>query len=1049
VGQKGIKPFRLPPAFSQEETGEGMDESVLQQKQCYLPRLIVVTLLFSLMLGMAAGNHSYAQSGEASSARITLQAPAQVRLGEVITLRLRLHGDLQVAGFEAQLLYAQGVAEFAAFSPPPAPEGYANGQLIVPQMGVGSAVGYFTCSTGPCRSRQQSQPTVEAENFGVVEVLPLAAGTLEIRLAHVQVVDSSGRPLAITVAQPSVVVQVGEGGELHSAPVPEPVSASDQVANIHSADITMDGAVTHGDVMEVAMAWQSVREAGEPCSALEASADINGDGCVTVADVQAAAGQGTAAGNGEIAQAAAGTTYTVDSTLDEHDSDLDDGLCQSASNVCTLRAAIQQANVNPGSDLILFALPGSDVHTIQLSQRLPALSDLTGGTTIDGYSLAGAAPNTDQLVSNAQIRIQIRGNGYDAFDGLPITSAGNVVTGLSFFNLKRSLWIYGSGASENVIIGNFIGTDAAGTFAAEAESDLDAHGVHVEKGASANRIGGVTPAERNVVSGNARHGIGVWHFGTNENLVIGNLVGLSPDGLHRVANGQQGVDINFGASFNIVGGSQPGERNVISGNGENGAEITHTEQTKENVIEGNFFGTDVTGESAPAYAANGGVGISLHDRIMNNLVVGNVIGNNEDGGILIDSWGNCCTANNRIENNRIGVTPGGQPIGNGVFGIHIAAPSSQIGPGNVVAYNATGIRVDGEGNDGNTITQNSIYSNAGLGIDLAPLGAVNNNDANDDDAGPNQQLNFPELTVVSPTFAGGTACGGCVVEIFIADESVENFGEGKTFVGSGTAADDGTFTVELENVKYGDFLTATATDANGSTSEFSRNAPVVNPSNQLPVAVDDAATTKSGIAVQIDVLDNDSDPDGDSLMVEAVGAAANGSLTTNGTAVVYTPTVDFVGTDSFTYTVSDGNGGNGVASVAVAVEDDTSGTGSPGVGIHPGEVTLDAGGPPATYTVVLESKPSAVVTVTMTTAAPLVVMPQGLVFTPDNWETPQVVTVSAANEEGASSAEVGEILHNVHSADSLYDGLEAPAIGVNLNFVIDQTPEIFLPSIQR
>jgi hypothetical protein len=338
-----------------------------------------------------------------------------------------------------------------------------------------------------------------------------------------------------------------------------------------------------------------------------------------------------------------------------------------------------------------------------------------------------------------------------------------------------------------------------------------------------NRIGGLSPAERNVVSGNARHGIGFWHLGTDENLVINNLIGLSPDGLHRIPNRQQGVDINFGASFNTVGGVEAGERNVISGNGVNGAEISHGEETTENVIIGNFIGTDVSGESAPAYASNGGVGISLHDRIMNNLVTHNVIGNNRSGGILIDSWGNCCTSNNRIENNWIGMTPGGKNIGNGVYGIHLRAPRSHVGPGNVIAYNAVGIRIDGETNTGNLITQNFIFDNDGLGIDLAPFGEINLNDEGDADAGANEGLNFPELLSASPSEVRGSACGGCRVEIFIADDATSQYGEGETLVGAGVAGEDGTFTINVENVAISDTLTATAIDINGNTSEFSAN----------------------------------------------------------------------------------------------------------------------------------------------------------------------------------------------------------------------------------
>src|SRR5690606_29658006 len=128
------------------------------------------------------------------------------------------------------------------------------------------------------------------------------------------------------------------------------------------------------------------------------------------------------------------------------------------------------------------------------------------------------------------------------------------------------------------------------------------------------------------------------------------------------------------------------------------------------------------------------------------------------------------------------------------------------------------------------------------------------------------------------------------------------YGEGMTFVGSEIADDAGFFTVTVEGVNFGDYLTSTATDIQGSTSEFSRNILVSNPQNSPPVANDDTASTTKGNAVQIDVLHNDTDAEDDKLTVVGVSAAENGAVETDGVFVTYTPTVDFVGTDSFTYT---------------------------------------------------------------------------------------------------------------------------------------------------
>ena len=118
----------------------------------------------------------------------------------------------------------------------------------------------------------------------------------------------------------------------------------------------------------------------------------------------------------------------------------------------------------------------------------------------------------------------------------------------------------------------------------------------------------------------------------------------------------------------------------------------------------------------------------------------------------------------------------------------------------------------------------------------------------------------------------------------------------------------------------------TVMDTDGATRTATVSV-TVTPVNDLPMAFDDAASTYEDVPVEIDVLANDSDADGDLLSILATGAAANGtaSIDTHGTAdtsddtVVYTPDSGFTGSDSFTYTVSDGNGGTDTATVTVSV----------------------------------------------------------------------------------------------------------------------------------
>jgi hypothetical protein len=100
---------------------------------------------------------------------------------------------------------------------------------------------------------------------------------------------------------------------------------------------------------------------------------------------------------------------------------------------------------------------------------------------------------------------------------------------------------------------------------------------------------------------------------------------------------------------------------------------------------------------------------------------------------------------------------------------------------------------------------------------------------------------------------------------------------------------------------------------------------IVTAANQTPVAEDDTASTVQDTPVDIAVLDNDSDPDGDTLTVVDVGIASDGTATTDGSQVTYTPTAAFTGTATFTYTISDGDlTDSATVTVIVGEEDDTT-----------------------------------------------------------------------------------------------------------------------------
>jgi CSLREA domain-containing protein len=334
-------------------------------------------------------------------------------------------------------------------------------------------------------------------------------------------------------------------------------------------------------------------------------------------------------------------TYVVN-TAD----DASDFVCDNTH--CSLREAMFAANSNPYSNTIAFDIPGCDgICTIRPNGPLPALTD--AATIIDG---------TTQTVNRGDSNptgpeIEIDGTKAGVAAALRIESANNILKGLVINGfISQGILISGSGAFGNIVAGNYIGTDAAGTL----DLGNGREGVQIAGGAHDNTIGGTTPNERNVISGNDLSGVEISE--AHSNIIVGNYIGTDASGMVALANHRFGVFISLGAQGNVIGGTASGEGNVISGNGSRGVYI-YASGTTSNTISGNYIGTD-----APGTAALG----------------------NQQGGVYI-----------------------GEPLG--------GAQGNTIGPGNVIAHNGgNGIVVDGPDTTGNTITQNSITDNADLGI---------------------------------------------------------------------------------------------------------------------------------------------------------------------------------------------------------------------------------------------------------------------------------------------------------------------------------------------
>ena len=140
-----------------------------------------------------------------------------------------------------------------------------------------------------------------------------------------------------------------------------------------------------------------------------------------------------------------------------------------------------------------------------------------------------------------------------------------------------------------------------------------------------------------------------------------------------------------------------------------------------------------------------------------------------------------------------------------------------------------------------------------------------------------------------------------------------------TAVINGTAPNNTVTYTSKTGFTGADTFSYTVSDGKGATASAKVTVTVSTPPNHPPVAADDSALTSKNKAVAIAVLANDSDPDGDPLTIASVSTAANGTVAASATRVTYTPNKNFLGTDGFTYTITDGRGGSASARVTVSV----------------------------------------------------------------------------------------------------------------------------------
>ena len=326
---------------------------------------------------------------------------------------------------------------------------------------------------------------------------------------------------------------------------------------------------------------------------------------------------------------------------------------------------------------------------------------------------------------------------------------------------------------------------------------------------------------------------GIHLQGGGGNTIVGNWIGTDTSGNEPSDNFGDGIQME-GSDGNQIGGMTAADRNVVSASGGHGIFMFNADG---NTVEGNYVGTDVAGDDD---FGNGIDGIAVDGGSDNTIGPDNVTsGNTNQGVALFRVGGASASSDNTVIGNTIGLGADGEALPNGGDGVLVASGT------------------------GNTVKENSIAENGGLGIDLIEsiedFGGVTENDEGDGDSGANNLQNFPVLTSAEPQ-GGSVRIQGTLSSTpsttfrvdYYSSETCDDseFGEGERWIGwsqglgtttnaSGEASFD-TGSGLTAPTSPGEWVTATATSPSGDTSEFSECIEIEEsslPEGQEPVEV--------------------------------------------------------------------------------------------------------------------------------------------------------------------------------------------------------------------
>ncbi len=527
-------------------------------------------------------------------------------------------------------------------------------------------------------------------------------------------------------------------------------------------------------------------------------------------------------------------TYVVTKT--------DDAGISSQGAAGTLRWAMNQANASAGFDLITFDLAGSGVKTIVVKDWLPDLTD-NAGVMIDGTQ-SDDRIQLDMGQANIYHDAIALKSSNNVIKGLIINNRPNGGVAIGTSDQVE--------VSNNLIIGNFLGVNATGTSAKKAMEGIHLRkGSHdnIIGGTNGVTPGGACTGDCNLISGNYQHGIVIDH--SNNNVVIGNFIGTDVSGNNAIPNADTGILIGSSAN-NRIGGTTPEERNVISGNANIAMEIadapTRNNLVQGNYIGVNSAGNATVGGRGVGVildsnssnttldrnviSGNGSTGVLIFKGSIRNNVTNNYIGVGANGSV-------------KIPNNGIGIlvqTNSNQILDNIVANHPSHGVRIQGGTGNQIRRNSIygnaklGINLGKAGftandlkdpdNGANALQNYPIpkSANASNGV-LTVQGTLNSI--------PNKKFTIEVFH--------NTVCD---------NHSSHNDGQGKTYLGTTDVNTNGngdaSFTITANSALTSGYVVATAIDTAGNTSQFSSCAAVTN--TQPAPAKPELTTPSNGAA---------------------------------------------------------------------------------------------------------------------------------------------------------------------------------------------------------